>query len=68
MKRGPYKKKECKLINFYLPETMLPFVDRAVRVLDTDRSKFIRQAIREKMAFHGVPMKDEPVIIKTEAA
>jgi hypothetical protein len=54
MNRGRLKKVECKLLNFYCQDEMFPALDAAVRKLDTDRSKFIRAAIREKLEKHGV--------------
>lgn len=54
MNRGRTKKVECKLLNFYMQEEMFPSLDAAVRKLDTDRSKFIRAAIREKIENAGV--------------
>ena len=54
MKRGGYTKSEMKLLNFYLPVAVLPYVDRAVLKLDTDRSKFVRSAIREKLQRAGI--------------
>lgn len=59
MNRGRLKKVECKLLNFYCQEEMFPLLDAAVRKLDTDRSKFIRAAIREKMLKHGVVAPEE---------
>lgn len=49
MKRGGVKKSHSKLINLWIPETVIAVMDSAVQTLDTDRSKFIRQAIREKI-------------------
>lgn len=53
MKRGAVTKHDSKLINIWVPETLLPLIDRAVRMEDTDRAKFIRGAIREKLARLG---------------
>jgi metal-responsive CopG/Arc/MetJ family transcriptional regulator len=36
----------------------VPAIQRGVVVTDTDRSKFIRQAIREKLTRHGVRVPD----------
>ena len=36
-----------------MPEPMVTLIDSAVRSLDTDRSKFIRSAVREKLERHG---------------
>lgn len=50
MKRGSVKKEQRRLINVYFPEDAVPKIDEAVKHLDTDRSKFIRSAVREKLA------------------
>jgi hypothetical protein len=50
MHYGAVTKKKAKLILVWVPLTTIPHLDRAVRELDLDRSKFIRAAIREKMA------------------
>lgn len=55
MKRGAVTKHDSKLINIWVPETLLPLIDQAVRKEDTDRAKFIRGAIREKLARIGPP-------------
>lgn len=54
MKRGSVTKEQARLINVWIPTNLLPPIDRAVDKLDTDRSKFIRLAIREKLSRHGV--------------
>lgn len=54
MRRGRLKKQECKLVNFYCQDELFPLLDRAVRKLDTDRSKFIRAAMREKIERAGI--------------
>jgi metal-responsive CopG/Arc/MetJ family transcriptional regulator len=59
MPRGRVKKIECKLVNFYCQDDLLPILDQAVRKLDTDRSKFIRQAMREKILRAGITMPTE---------
>lgn len=43
------------MVNVWIPEVLLPVIDRAVVVHDTDRSKYIRQAIREKLRREGAP-------------
>ena len=43
-------KRECKLVNLWVPRDLFPALDTAVRIEDTDRSKFIRNAIREKIS------------------
>ena len=38
-----------KLLNVWMPAELFPHIDRGVRELDLDRSKFVRAAIREKL-------------------
>ena len=47
-------------MNFYCQDELFPLLDQAVRKLDTDRSKFIRAAIREKIERAGIVVEDEP--------
>lgn len=56
MKRGAINKKESTLVNVYFPDPLLQYMDVAVVEQDTDRSKFVRQAIREKLTRHGIKM------------
>lgn len=59
MKRGIVKKSESTLLTVWVPKTYFPLIARGVRVCDSDRSKFVRAAIREKLTRHGVPMTEE---------
>jgi metal-responsive CopG/Arc/MetJ family transcriptional regulator len=43
----------------WFPQTLLPLIDSAVCRLDTDRSKFIRNACREKAARAGIIIPTE---------
>lgn len=52
-RRRGISKKGGKLVGTYVSTPLLNTVDDAVRSLDTDRSKFLRLAIREKLARHG---------------
>ncbi len=52
MKRGSVSRKESTIIALWLPKPLLESLDRAVRAQDSDRSKLIRKAIREKI---GMP-------------
>jgi metal-responsive CopG/Arc/MetJ family transcriptional regulator len=54
MKRGPVTKSKSRLIPVWFPCDLIPFIDDAVNILDTDRSKFIRNAVREKITRSGV--------------
>lgn len=49
-KTGRIRKSEARLLNVWVPKDLFPLIDQAVRALDTDRSKFVRNAIREKIA------------------
>jgi len=60
MKRCAGKKNETALLTLWVPKDYFPLIARGVRINDTDRSKFVRAAIREKLARHGVPMPEEP--------
>ena len=66
MYNGPSKSNEpmsdrttianSKPVLVHIPKRMLPAIRRATGMLDTDRSKFIRLAIREKLARHGIAL------------
>jgi metal-responsive CopG/Arc/MetJ family transcriptional regulator len=58
MKRGSITKAESRMLTIWVPEQLIPKIDAGVRVCDSDRSKFIRNAIREKLARHGVSTKE----------
>lgn len=55
--RSEYKLSQCALITVWFPKDLIPKVDTAVRSLDTDRSKFIPAAVREKMIRLGFKPK-----------
>lgn len=50
MKRGHIRRKESEFIGLWVPKPLVNLLDNGVRRLDTDRSKFIRQAVREKVS------------------
>ncbi len=50
MKRGSGKKPKGKLLAVWVPKGLLPRLDQVARKEDSDRSKFVRNAIREKLA------------------
>jgi metal-responsive CopG/Arc/MetJ family transcriptional regulator len=58
MKRG-ITKAESTLLTVWVPRAYFPIIERAVRKTDTDRSKFVRAAIREKLARHGIQLTEE---------
>lgn len=54
MKRGSVKKSESKLLTVWAPIPLLDGLDQGVRMTDSDKSKFIRTAIREKLTKCGI--------------
>jgi len=54
MKRGALKKSKARLINVWLPFELFPLIDRGISIEDSDRSKFVRCAIREKLGRLGI--------------
>jgi metal-responsive CopG/Arc/MetJ family transcriptional regulator len=57
MKRGSGKKPKGKLLSVWVPGQLMPRLDQGARKEDSDRSKFVRNAIREKLARHSTPGK-----------
>ncbi|MGD0744060.1 MAG: ribbon-helix-helix protein, CopG family [Verrucomicrobiota bacterium] len=55
MKRSAGKKPKGKLLAVWVPGMLLTRLDQGARKEDSDRSKFVRNAIREKLARHGQP-------------
>ena len=58
MKRDAKKKRDSRQVLVWFPKVILPFIEQAVERLDTDRSKFIRAAVREKLAREGTVVGD----------
>jgi metal-responsive CopG/Arc/MetJ family transcriptional regulator len=54
MSTSPVTKANSRQILVLIPEPVIEIMDRAVRRLDLDRSKFIRAAIREKLDRNGI--------------
>ena len=59
MKRGALTKADSTMLTVWVPRTYFPIIARGVRKTDSDRSKFVRAAIREKLARHGIQMTEE---------
>jgi metal-responsive CopG/Arc/MetJ family transcriptional regulator len=57
MKRGSGKKPKGRLLAVWVPGKLMPPLDAGARKEDSDRSKFVRNAIREKLARHRPPGK-----------
>ena len=51
------KKRKGKLLSVWVPATLLPRLDEGVKREDSDRSKFIRNAVREKLLRLGAVVK-----------
>ena len=60
MNRGQ-RKDESVLMTLWVPKPYFPLIQKGVRKTDLDRSKFVRAAIREKLARHGIQMTEEAV-------
>ena len=48
-KRGPAPSGESEFIGVWVPKALVALIDRAVRLADSDRSKLLRAAVREKL-------------------
>lgn len=53
MKYDAVSKSEDKLLRVWMSKELLPHLDRGVKKEDSDRSKFVHNAIREKLSRHG---------------
>ena len=51
------KRPKGKQLSVWVSETLLLRLDEGVKREDSDRPKFIRNAIREKLLRHGVAVK-----------
>ncbi len=58
MKRGAVKKNESRLLTVWIPDSFERPIQQAVAMGDTDKSKFVRNAIREKLARHGIILQE----------
>jgi len=52
--RGAVRIKNATLVTVWIPEQLKTSLGRAVQITDTDRSKFVRHAIREKLEREGL--------------
>jgi metal-responsive CopG/Arc/MetJ family transcriptional regulator len=48
-KRGALTKDDSKAVLIYFPKDLIPLIDRAVQLTDSDRSKFIRASVRDRL-------------------
>ena len=49
MKRGAVTKTRAEFLGLWVPKDLVRLIDRGVQITDSDRSKFVRAAIREKL-------------------
>jgi hypothetical protein len=54
MKRGTIKKREAQNVSIWIPLSWKPLLDQAITLEDSDQSKFIRLAIRERLERKGL--------------
>ena len=54
MKRGSVKSSESELVALWVPRPLLAALDHAVGQEDSNRSKFIRKAVRNRIADLGL--------------
>lgn len=50
MKRGSVSKDKSEMIALWIPKELVAAIDTAVSKEDSDRSKFIRRAVRNRIA------------------
>jgi metal-responsive CopG/Arc/MetJ family transcriptional regulator len=50
VQRGAVSTAEAEILAAWIPKDLAKQLDQAVRILDTDRSKFLRAAVRERLA------------------
>ena len=46
------------MVTLWLPKPMAAAVNEAIEIEDTDRSKFIRRAVRDKLRVLGIQTKE----------
>jgi metal-responsive CopG/Arc/MetJ family transcriptional regulator len=54
MKRGSVRKRDSELVALWIPKPIVDAIDRAVITEDSDRSKFIRRAVRTRIESLGL--------------
>lgn len=57
MKRGTIRRDSAIPVTLWVPKTWIPKLTDAVRTQDTDKSKFVRAAIKEKLARIGIAVE-----------
>jgi metal-responsive CopG/Arc/MetJ family transcriptional regulator len=59
MVRGAVRKSDSDFVGVWFPRELVVAVEDAVQSQDTDRSKFIRTAVRERLQREGL-LRDRP--------
>lgn len=49
MNRGNVRKSDCTPVTVWVPNEIIPQIEKAIQIEDSDRSKFIRRAIRDRI-------------------
>lgn len=60
------KKETSKPVIVWIPNCVMPVLDSAVAYEDTDRSKFIRKAIRELLVKRGFTAAEDALLQNAE--
>ncbi|PTY02594.1 hypothetical protein DB346_08580 [Verrucomicrobia bacterium LW23] len=60
MKRGAMKKRNGHKINLWIPSVWKDIIDQQIDDQDTDLSKFVRGALKEKLQRQGVIPNESP--------
>jgi metal-responsive CopG/Arc/MetJ family transcriptional regulator len=59
MKRGSVNTRDSEMVALWVPRPLVLALDRAVHVEDTDRSKFIRRAVRRRINELGITIPEQ---------
>jgi len=59
MKRGLVQTSNSRLVSLWIPTQLKEALDKAVLREDSDRSKFLRNALRDRLEKFGVQVPDE---------
>jgi metal-responsive CopG/Arc/MetJ family transcriptional regulator len=63
MKRGAVTKSKSRLVTVWIPSHIANSLDAAVRLEDSDRSKFIRRALRDKLHTLGIVTSEKEALL-----
>ena len=57
MVRGSVKNQSSKLIGVWVPVELVDAMEAVIKLEDSDRSKFVRNAIRHRISKYRIPIK-----------